>query len=144
MEKTDLSLADWQSKAARYCATAEHCESEVAEKLYQWGTPQQWRDKIVDYLYENNYLNTQRYCRAYVHDKLLYQGWGRVKIRMMLQGKRLPAADIHEAIENIDETEYLQVLEKVMSKKKNATPEEVARYCMQRGFEWERISALLP
>lgn len=134
-----MSLADWQSKAARYCAGAEHCESEVREKFFQWGTPGAYADKIVDYLYEHDYLNTKRYCEAYTHDKLLYQGWGRVKIRMMLQGKKLPAADIREALENIDKKEYLRVLEKVKSKKKNATPEEVARYCLQRGFEYAEI-----
>lgn len=137
MEKTDLSLADWQNKAARYCAAAEHCESEVREKFRQWTTPHDFHDEIVDYLYANAYLDEERYARAFVHDKLRYNGWGKIKLRAMLMAKRIGSAAIRSAIDAIDEDEYAAIARKVAAKKKGATPIQLARFMQQRGFEWK-------
>lgn len=142
MEKKEWSLAELRAKAEAYCASQEHCEQDVRTKLFQWGAKMDI-EPLIEHLYEENFLNESRYCRAYVHDKLLYQGWGRVKIRMMLQAKRLSHQAIEEAIRNIDETEYNQILKKLIQKKNHTAYEQTVRFCMQRGFEYEVISALL-
>lgn len=142
MVKKEWSEPELRDKAAYYCATAEHCEQDVRTKLYLWKTQPDVADRIIDYLYDNNYLNTTRYCQAFVHDKLLYQGWGKIKIRVMLQAKRLPNSDIDAALNSIDEIEYNRILRKVINKKKGATPEEVTRFCLSHGFSYAEITTL--
>lgn len=134
MEKTALSKDEYRNKAARYCAAAEHCESEVREKLRQWGAEAKNTDEIVDFLIDNNYINEERYARAFAHDKLRYNGWGKMKIRYMLMGKRISRSAIEAALAALDENEYEEVLRKVAEKKKGASPMELARFLRQRGF----------
>ncbi len=139
-------------KAAAYCSVAERCESEVRTKLAAWGMSEEaLQDKIIDYLYDENYISEERYCRAFVHDKLLYQGWGRQKIRAMLQAKRLPAHAIKEALEQINEEEYMRILRDVLTKKaktiRGETEEEkhikLLRFAASRGFSYSEVAPLL-
>lgn len=134
MEKTALSRDEYRNKAARYCAAAEHCESEVREKLRQWGAEAKISDEIIDYLIDNNFINEERYACAFAHDKLRYNGWGKIKIRYMLTGKRISSHAIETALAAIDESEYEAVRSKVAGKKKGASPIELARFLKQRGF----------
>ena len=93
MEKTELSKAEWLSKAERYCARAEHCAADVRRKLYEWGAPADLSGFIEENLYAGGYLDDARFCQSYVHDKVEYQSWGRLKIRAGLQALQLPDRD---------------------------------------------------
>jgi regulatory protein len=143
-------MAQLIAKAEAYCAAAEHCISEVRSKLQQWEASNEQCDKIIAHLLHLNYINEQRYCHAFAHDKVLYQGWGRVKIQMHLYAKHLPSQAIAQALEDLDETEYKKTLERVISAKKRtlkstdtAAREKLIRFCMQRGFTYEEISEYL-
>lgn len=138
---TEKTKEYFWDKASAYCARAEHCEQEVKEKLYQWGCRQQdWRDEILIQLVEESYINHKRYCRAFVHDKVAYQGWGRIKIKQMLLQKGLPETLINEALNDIDEQDYQKALERALSKYPNDVIRQT-RFAMQRGFEYAEIKA---
>ena len=139
MANREYSLQELTSRAETYCARAEHCASEVRTKIRAWGGTPAQAETIISHLYNNHYLDNARYCRAYTHDKLLYQHWGKVKIRAMLQARQLPAAEIQSALQNIDETEYNRILLTVLATKKNAPREAQIRFLLQRGFEYETI-----
>ncbi len=146
-EVTYQSLCD---KAESYCAMSEHCEQDVREKLFAWGcTNPEWRDGIIEHLVDASFIDHRRYCRAYVHDKLLYQGWGREKIRMMLSLKRLERSLIDEAIASIDDEKYLEVAERVARnrlvglKTDESGRQKLMRYMLQRGFEYEVIKTVV-
>ena len=139
MGKTELSKAEWLSKAEAYCARAEHCAADVRRKLYEWGAPADFSDFIEKKLYENNFLNDARFCRAYVHDKVEYQSWGRVKIQAGLHALQLPSTEITEALENIDETVYFRNLCALIRQRKSDPEEKLLRFLMQRGFTYEEI-----
>lgn len=143
MEKTVLSQPEYLSKAARYCALVEHCEAEVREKLYQWSCPECWHDDIIDYLYDQNFLNDERYCRAFVHDKVAYQAWGRVKIRAALMARHLPTALIDTALKNLDKAEYDRQLVHLIEKKQSPDRDKLLRFLLQRGFTYDEIEQQL-
>ncbi len=139
-------------KAAAYCSLAERCESELRTKLTNWGMSEEaLQDKIIDYLYDENYLSESRYCRAFVHDKLRYQGWGRIKIQAMLQVKRLPAAEIKQAIATINEDEYMRILHDILAKKKKTLCHEssdtlrikLLRFAASRGFTYNEVEKVM-
>ena len=139
MVKTDLSKAEWLSKAEAYCARAEHCAADVRRKLYEWGTPADFFDFIEQKLYENDFLNDARFCRAYVHDKVEYQKWGRLKILAGLRAMQLPESEIEEALENIDESAYFHNLRYLIKQRKNDSEDKLLRFLSQRGFTYEEI-----
>ena len=139
MANREYSLQELTSRAESYCARAEHCASEVRTKILAWGGTPAQAETIISHLYDNHYLDDARYCRAYTHDKLLYQHWGKVKIRAMLQACQLPAAEIQSALQNINETEYNRILLAVLATKKNAPREAQIRFLLQRGFEYATI-----
>ena len=87
----------------------------------------------------NDFVNEQRYCMAFVHDKFLYQSWGRMKIRAALRSKHLPDKEIEKALATIGESEYLTALKKLIKKKGNAEKTATIRFCLQRGFEYDLI-----
>lgn len=143
MEKTALSLPQALAKAQRYTAAAEHCESEVRLKLTAWNVPQAWHNQIIQHLQQDHFIDDSRYAAAFAHDKLLYQGWGRYKIRYALIQHHIADAAIDAALSQLDEQSYKQVLRQVAAKKKSATPQEVTRFLLQRGFLYEEITQLL-
>lgn len=135
-----------QQKASAYCSLSEHCESEVREKLTAWGCDDPViAQQVIDYLVENSFLSDSRYCTAYTHDKLLYQGWGKRKIEMMLRQKKLPQADIREALDSIDDEQYSTILQTLLQKKARSLKRETGdmlqmkllRFAASRGFDYE-------
>ena len=139
MEKRELSKAEWLDKAEAYCARSEHCAADVRRKLYEWFAPADLSDFIEQNLYANDFLNDARFCHAYVHDKVEYQSWGRMKIRAGLCALDLPEKEIREALENIDETVYAKNLRTLIASRKNDGEDKRLRFLLQRGFTYEEI-----
>lgn len=139
MANHELSKAEWLSKAEAYCARAEHCAADVRRKLYEWGTPSDFFDFIEENLYAMDFLNDTRFCRAYVHDKVEYQAWGRMKIQAGLRALQLPESAITKALENIDEIAYFRNLRSLIKQRKNDPEEKRLRFLAQRGFTYEEI-----
>ena len=103
MEKRELSKVEVLAKAQAYCARSEHCAADVRRKLYEWGVDSNFFDFIEQNLYEDGYLDDARFCNAYVHDKVAYQKWGRLKIQAGLRALQLPNFAISDALDAIDE-----------------------------------------
>ena len=142
MERTELSRAEWLSKAEAYCARAEHCAADVRRKLYEWGAPADLYDEIEENLYAEGFLDDARFCSAYVHDKVAYQGWGRVKIQAGLRALQLPEPAIREAMEEIDEKQYKANLQKLIKQRKGDSEDKRMRFLAQRGFSYDEIRSV--
>lgn len=93
-----MTLQETISKAERYCAMAEHCESEVRRKLYQWGCAE-YTEAVISHLRDNGFIDDDRYCSAFVHDHLLINHWAPLKIKQALYARYLPSAAIARALE---------------------------------------------
>ena len=115
--KKPLSPSEALNKAAAYCTLCERCISEVSTKLTAWGVPHGEQEKIIARLTDEKFIDESRYCRAFVNDKVKFNRWGRIKISAALRDKRLPQELIRDAIEDIDEEQYLQSLGEVIATK---------------------------
>lgn len=139
MVNHELSKREWLDKAEAYCARAEHCAADVRRKLYEWGAPEDFSDGIVENLYKNEFLNDARFCAAYVHDKVEYQSWGRIKIQAGLRALNLPEDEIQKSLDEIDEKQYKKNLEALIKQRKSDPEEKRARFLLQRGYTYEEI-----
>ena len=138
MANRELSKAEWLNKAEAYCARAEHCAADVRRKLFEWGAPEDLFDEIEQSLYANDFLNDSRFCHAYVHDKLEYQSWGRLKIQAGLHALQLPETSIREALDSIDETDYFRILTRLIQSS-GREGDRLLRFLLQRGFSYDDI-----
>jgi regulatory protein len=150
MANHEWSLVALRSKAEAYCAGAEHCVWEVKQKLQQWGASSEQTEQVIAHLQAERFVDEGRYCQAFVHDKLLYQGWGRMKMRAQLQARHLPSQAIEQALNDIDEDTYRSVLARVLETKKRSIKstdpqarEKLIRFALQRGFTYEEISSIM-
>ena len=149
MAKTELSKLEWLNKAEAYCARAEHCAADVRRKLYEWGLDDAETATFIEQnLYANDFLNDERFAQAYVHDKVEYQRWGRVKIQAGLQALQLPESVIQEALLTIDESTYLANLRHLISSQSSSSRDphaepKLLRFLAQRGFRYEEIQRCL-
>jgi regulatory protein len=139
MANRDLSKAEWLDKAESYCAKAEHCAADVRRKLYEWGTPTDFFDFIEENLYSNGFLDDTRFCAAYVHDKVEYQSWGRLKIQAALRALQLPESEISQALKNIDENVYFGNLRKLIHSRSSDSEDKRLRFLSQRGYTFDEI-----
>ena len=142
MEKHELSKAEWLDKCEAYCARAEHCAADVRRKLYEWGAPADFSDEIEQILYEQDFLNDARFCNAYVHDKVAYQRWGRVKIQAGLHALQLPESEIAKALDSIEENSYFSNLRKLLQERRSDSEDKRLRFLLQRGFTYEEIKKI--
>lgn len=82
-------------KAAAWCASSEHCRQEVRRKLQLWGMDTQAQERALEWLVREDFINEDRYARAFVRDKARFLHWGPIKIRQGLLLKGI-AADLIE------------------------------------------------
>ena len=85
----ELSEEEALYKAAAYCSMAEHCLSEVSEKLENWGVPTEGRTRILKKLETEKYINEERYCRVFLQDKNKKKKWGRKKKAQAQRPKKI-------------------------------------------------------
>lgn len=127
------------SRAQRYCATAERCTYEVSMLLGRLGATTEQTDEIIDKLQQQSYINDARYCQAFVHDKVAFQAWGRMKIIMGLRAKHLPDELIDNAIAAIDEKAYNANIRKLILSKRNQDRQKQLRFMLQRGYTFDDL-----
>lgn len=138
-------------KASAYCATAEHCEADVRTKLQTWACAPEHIDKIIDYLKNENFLNEQRYCNAFVRDKFRFNQWGKTKIAIILRTKNIAEETIAEALEQIDDETYQQTVTTLLQTKLKGLKyrdeydrkAKLIRFAQGRGFEYGIIAAAI-
>ena len=143
MENRELSKREWLDKAEAYCARSEHCAADVRRKLYEWTTPAEIFGFIEENLYANDFLNDARFCHAYVHDKVAFQSWGRLKIQAGLHALGLPDSEIRKSLDEIDENTYFSNLRSLIASRPSDSPEKRLRFLAQRGFTYEEIQRAL-
>jgi regulatory protein len=140
-----------QAKAESYCAYQERSQQEVRDKLYEWGLHSVAVENIISRLIGDNFLNEERFAKAYAAGKFKQKGWGKHKIKQGLKLKRVPDVLIKKALLVIDGDEYLLMLQKVLSKKATLVNEKDAykrkyklqQYALSRGYENDLIADVL-
>lgn len=93
------------------CVKAERSEFDVRRLLERWGIAAEERQRIVDTLVRERFIDDRRYAEAYVREKVRFSGWGRFKIRAALRAKRIDESIIEEALGQVDGASMREKLE---------------------------------
>lgn len=139
-------------KAKHYCAYQERCHSEVKDKLYGFGLNTKEVDEIMSTLIAENYINEERFAMQFAGGHFRSKKWGRVKISHALKQKQVSAYCIKKALKQIDEEEYVKVLQqhfeaklKTLKSEKNIfiKKRKLQDHLMQKGFETDLIRTVM-
>jgi regulatory protein len=136
-------------KAKQYCDYQERCMQEVKEKLQSWKARPEVIEAVIHQLEKENYIDEDRYVRAFALGKLRHNKWGRNKIMFALRMKGIPDLMIQIGLQEIDSDEYMQVLKHLLNTKTLSEKDpykrkaKLAQYAIQKGFQPSLVWSLL-
>lgn len=142
-----------EEQIKNYCAYQERSHYEVKKKLYSiGGTNSTEVDELISILIQENYLNEERYAKAYAGGRFRIKQWGKQKIIQGLKKQYVSDYCIKKGLAEIDETEYQKTLKKIFEKKKVALRADknkfsrmtkMRAYLVQKGYGFEDINPLI-
>jgi regulatory protein len=93
-----------------FCAT-ERSRKEVRDKLYSFGLEDRRRGgRLLDKLTKDNFLNEERFAKAFAGGQVPHEKWGRLTIRLELKGHGLPPELVRKGLQAIDPDDYESTL----------------------------------
>ena len=129
------------------CASAEHCEYEMTEKMRKWEVEESDCERIMEYLRKAKFVDDERYARAFVKDKIKYNKWGRRKVEQGLWAKHI-AEDIRQRVlDEVDESQYKSVLTDLLKLKRRSIKaandyemnRKLIKFALSRGFDYSIV-----
>ena len=134
-------------KLSALCASAEHCEYEMTEKMRKWEVEESDCERIMEYLRKAKFVDDERYARAFVKDKIKYNKWGRRKVEQGLWAKHI-AEDIRQRVlDEVDESQYKSVLTDLLKSKRRSIKaandyemnRKLIKFALSRGFDYSIV-----
>lgn len=144
-----------QNVLDNYCAYQERCHKEVQLKLKKMGMIPEAMDKIIVHLIEHNYLNEERFAKAFVRGKFRIKKWGKNRLVRELKFREVSKYSIESGLSEIEPEEYLEILDELVKKRIAQVKErnqykkkrKVADYLLYRGWEshliYEKLNTYL-
>ena len=147
----EILLVEAKVKAANYCAYQERTQQQVRDKLYSLGLRPGDVEEILTSLIIDNFVNEERFARTFASGRFKQKKWGKLKIKYHLQALNLSEYCIKKGLEEIDEREYFDTLNRLVEKRLALGKDEnvyklnhkVADYLINKGYEpefvWETL-----
>jgi regulatory protein len=138
-------------RLAALCAKGEHCQHDMIEKMRRWEVDDETQAAVMARLVKERYVDDERYTRAFVHDKIAYNQWGRKKIEQALWMKHIDGDTARRVLDEVDDEDYLNVLQPLLKQKsksvKGANDYErrmkLMKWAAGRGFTFDIIRQCL-
>ena len=132
-----------QKKLEHYCAYQERCHKEVRQKLWDMRMIPEAIDVIMVHLIQENYLNEERFAKAFVSGKFRIKKWGKNRLLRELKFRDISKYSIDSALKEIDLDDYYKTLDDLVQKRIAQVKEpnvykkkkKVADYLLYRGWE---------
>lgn len=138
-------------KLTALCSGSEHCTYELTEKMRKWEVDEVTQARVMEYLIKEKYVDDERFCRAFIREKLRFNKWGRRKIEQALFMKRIDKTISSPLLDEVEDSDYLAILrplikQKEKSVKANSEYEKnmkLIKFAMSRGFTFDIIKQCL-
>lgn len=142
-----ISEAKAYSRMSNLCAKRECCVFDIETKLFRYDIEYETIERIINQLKQDNYIDELRFTRSFIHDKIRFNKWGKIKIEYALRQKKVPQDIITKAFLDFSDEELNNSLQDLLQAKwrtikGNSDYEKqnkLIRFAMGRGFEMENI-----
>lgn len=146
-KKIYVTLDQARLKIRSWCAYQERSQHETRNKLAEWGTVGEMAEQLITELIAENYLNEERFARAFAGGKFRIKHWGKNKIKAELKWHQISEYCLKAALAEIDANTYMTTLQSELLKKIKAVKSSDKRkkyyatlqYLVTRGFETELV-----
>jgi regulatory protein len=142
-----MIIKEAKLKLAGYCAYQERSQKEVRKKLYELGVYGDDTEEVIVELIADNFINEERFAKAYIGGKFRIKRWGRNKILSAIKQHDVSDYCIRSGMKEIDEDDYRNTLEHLIESKNESLQEEnlfvkrnkIAKTLIAKGFEPELV-----
>ena len=141
----------------RYCAYQDRCHQEVRKKLVEMRMIPDAIDVIIGHLIEHDFLNEERFAKAFVRGKFNHKSWGKQRLVRELKLRKLSAYTIKMGLLEITDEDYEKVFDALSRKRiqqlssekdKYKKRKKLADYLLYRGWEgdlvYQKVKELVP
>ena len=155
IKKQTYTLEESKRKLEHFCAYQERSHKEVSQKLQDMHMIPEAMDIIIVHLIEHNFLNEERFAKAFVRGKFNIKKWGKRRLILELRKKDIAKANINTAINEINDEIYYKTLDELAEKRLSTLNEsnrlkkkkKLIDYLLYRGWEshlvYEKANALI-
>ena len=134
-------------KIAGFCTYRDRTHAEVRERLHEWGICGDEAEEMILYLIENNYLNEERFAKAFAGGKFRVKNWGKMRIKHELKQKGMSEYCVKIGLSEIDDQTYFETIKKLIIRKSREfdfdnpflKKQKIARYIIGKGYESELV-----
>lgn len=141
--KKTYTVQEATKKLEHYCAYQERCHKEVKQKLEGMYMIPEAIDVIIVHLLKHNFLNEERFAKTFVSGKFRIKAWGRRRLTFELKKKDISKVNINQALNTIENEEYIEVFNSLAEKKASSIKEnnkfkkrkKLIDYLLYRGWE---------
>ncbi len=138
----NISEEEAITRLRHLCSKSEKCRQDIKDKLKSWNF-KGGSGQIINKLEEDKFIDEQRFCNAYVRDKIKFSCWGKIKIRYYLKGKKIPDTLIDNTLASFPEDEYKNMVVRELNKKsstlkvrdKKIHKQKLLAFSKNRGYE---------
>jgi len=137
-------LKQAKSRAAKYCAGRERSPYQVLQKLFAWELDEDNAQQVLAELIAENFIDEERFARAFCHDKFEFNQWGKIRIRQELSQHRIAENMIQIGLNSIDPAKYEEVIFKLAVKKWSLLKDDpwikkqkTTAFLVRKGFEMD-------
>ncbi len=142
-----LTYEQAKLKMEKYCIYQDRCHFDVEKKLQTINTLQDYKNQIIIDLLQDNFLNEERFAKNFALGKFNQKKWGKTKITYELKKRKIHSNLIQQALNEIDDIAYYEVLQSLFIKKSASVTEKkvflknkkVINFLVNRGFEYSLI-----
>ena len=147
IQKKEITEEGAYMQLASLCARGEHCRHDMMEKMRRWGMSEEAQARVVERLVRERYVDEERYTRAFVHDKLAYNKWGRRKIEQALWMKHIDEEISQRVLDEVADADYVAALRTLLQQKRRCTRasssyelnQKLVRFALSRGFTYDIV-----
>lgn len=144
--KKTYTVKEAKKLLENYCVYQERCHKDVEDKLNELGMIIEAKELIITHLLQHQFLNEERFAKAYVRGKFNYNKWGILKITQGLRFKKISEYNIKNALKEIDQEQYVSVANRLALKKFNGLKgtfftkkQKTINYLASKGFEYSLV-----
>lgn len=129
-------------KMAKYCSGTERAPYQVLQKLTKWELDESEAQQILAELIAEEFVNEERFVKAYCNDKFSFNQWGKIRIKQELYRLRIADEVIQTGLNYIDPEKYEDTMLNLAMRKWNSLKDEnwirkqkTTAYLVNKGFE---------
>ena len=153
--KKTYTVQEATKKLEGYCTYQERSHQEVRQKLMNMHMIPEAIDVIIIHLLEHNFLNEERFAKAFVRGKFNIKKWGKRRLYLELNKKDVVKSNIIAAISEINDESYYKTFNNLAEKQFLAIKEtnklkkkkKLIDYLLYRGWEshlvYDKVNELI-